>query len=223
MQLRREAVEVLVTVKGCRIGMRRMPSILLKSMKQRPIDNVLRFPEHHRKRQRREKVEKLDHFLGRGKVGRVSREVCRLALNSLANAVFERGGIEGYLGGGRFAEESLNVLEIQLGLVEVLLQLIVERNFGRGFQRVGNRDAEVTEKADERGLALKDGAVDGRSRVDRVVDDQIGDLALLIAEQHAQGEHLFAVDVIEQSNHLGRICLGECLYKFLAGLARDIC
>src|SRR5215470_4392573 len=52
MQLRCEAVEVLVTVKGCRIGMRRMPSILLKGMEQRPIDNVLRFPEHHRKRSR---------------------------------------------------------------------------------------------------------------------------------------------------------------------------
>src|SRR5215472_5312983 len=193
MQLRCEAVEVLVTVKGCRIGMRRMPSILLKGMQQRPIDNVLRFPEHHRKRQRREKVEKLDHFLGRGKVGRVSREVCRFALDALANAVFERGGIESHLGGGRFSEKSLNVLEIQFGLVEVLLQLIVERNFGRGFQRAGNRDAEVTEKTYEGGLTLKDRAVDGRSRVDRIVDDQIGDLALLVAEQHAQREDLLAV------------------------------
>src|SRR5215470_4392572 len=120
-------------------------------MQNRDEANAIHFVERHgaeADRQRSalprappEKVEKLDHFLGRGKVGRVSREVCRLALNSLANAVFERGGIEGYLGGGRFAEESLNVLEIQLGLVKVLLQLIVERNFGRGFQRVGNRDA----------------------------------------------------------------------------------
>src|SRR4029077_19305200 len=120
--------------------------------------------------------------------------------DTLAKLVFERRNIQHNLVGGGFAQQPMNAICIEFGAIQSMLQLIVEGNFSSGLQRGGNRYLKPIEKTNQRGLILKHRGVHGSRGVERLLQDETCNLALLIAEEQAQREDAFAVNLIEHAD-----------------------
>ena len=91
MELLGQPVQIVIASHRNWICARRMPSILLKGHNQRGIADILRFPQHDRKRKLRDQVKQLNQPLGGNKIIWIRCEVSCIFFQALADFIFESG------------------------------------------------------------------------------------------------------------------------------------
>src|SRR5437899_12825770 len=80
---------------------------------------------------------------------------------------------------------------------------------------MGYRDRQSTEEADERSLIFENGAVDRPGRSQGVVQNNVNDSSLFVAEELAQRKRFLCEALIQLDDHVRCIRLGEGLDQFL--------
>src|ERR1017187_2402814 len=192
-----------------------MPAILLKCGDQWPVADILRFPERDRKGKRWNQVEQLDDSVHGCEIGRIRGEAGGFFLDTLAHFILERSRVQRNSARRSFPSQALNTVGVKFWKLQVLMQLAVDGYRRRRSQGIRHWNVQSIQETNQWSLTLEDGTVQSRGRIQRLVQDEVRDLSLLIAEQQAQREYVLAVHLVEQPDYLGSVGLGKCVDQLL--------
>src|SRR6267378_61602 len=178
--------ELVQSTSGSGIVFLGLGTQFVHGLDERAETEILHFPQVDRERKSSGKFQELSEALRAVDIGRLARESICLFFQTSPQGVFQTANVKFHPGCSCLLQRTLNAVYIQFGPFNGLLELAIQGNFGCRLKGGRNGNAQIIQEMDEGRVVLEYFTVRGRSRCQRIIENVIDNLSLLVAEEGAE-------------------------------------